>query len=121
MPGWRTASGRPAAASAPDQQGLEGYRTIIDPHRRIALRLLLGLIGLVSGLTAASSWQTWLLFANRMSFGKAILSFTWISRSSSLSTRSSGWSLSYLFAAVLLSLLVAIAGALPVRGIAAAG
>jgi len=40
---------RPAfRPAAPDQQGLEGYRTIIDPHRRIALGLLLGLIGLVS-------------------------------------------------------------------------
>jgi uncharacterized protein len=60
---------RPAfRPAAPDQQGLEGYRTIIDPHRRLALGLLLGLIGLISGLTAAGSWRTWLLFANRTSF-----------------------------------------------------
>src|SRR6266851_944254 len=53
---------------APDQQSLEGYRTILDPHRRLMLGLLLGLIGLISGLTAAGSWRTWLLFANRSSF-----------------------------------------------------
>ncbi len=56
---------RPAA---PDQQSLEGYRTILDPHRRLMLGLLLGLIGLIAGLTAASSWRTWLLFDNRTSF-----------------------------------------------------
>jgi uncharacterized membrane protein (UPF0182 family) len=60
---------RPAyRPAAPDQQSLEGYRTILDPHRRLMLGLLLGLIGLISGLTAASSWRTWLLFANRTSF-----------------------------------------------------
>jgi len=60
---------RPAyRPAAPDQQNLEGYRTILDPHRRLMLGLLLGLIGLISGLTAASSWRTWLLFANRTSF-----------------------------------------------------
>ena len=60
---------RPAyRPAAPDQQNLEGYRTILDPHRRLMLGLLLGLIGLISGLAAASSWRTWLLFANRTSF-----------------------------------------------------
>ncbi|HEX6855352.1 MAG TPA: UPF0182 family protein [Streptosporangiaceae bacterium] len=58
----------PFRPSAADQQSLEGYRTVVDPHRRLVLGLLLGLIGLVTGLSAASSWQTWLLFANRTSF-----------------------------------------------------
>jgi uncharacterized membrane protein (UPF0182 family) len=56
---------RPVAA---DQQGLEGYRTVVDPHRKLVLGLILGLIGLISGLGASGSWRTWLLFANRTSF-----------------------------------------------------
>jgi uncharacterized membrane protein (UPF0182 family) len=53
----------------PEHQGVEAYRQAIDPHRRGASIVLLGLIGLISGLTAASNWQTWLLFINRMPFG----------------------------------------------------
>jgi uncharacterized membrane protein (UPF0182 family) len=53
----------------PDHQGVEAYRQAIDPHRRAVLVVLLGLIGLISGLAAASSWQTWLLFVNRVPFG----------------------------------------------------
>ena len=100
---------RPAfRPSAPDQQGLEGYRTIIDPHRRIALGLLLGLIGLVSGLTAASSWRTWLLFANRTSFGKVDPQFHLDISFFVFVYPFLRMVLTYLFAAVLLSLLVAI-------------
>ncbi|HEY7879905.1 MAG TPA: UPF0182 family protein [Streptosporangiaceae bacterium] len=58
----------PFRPSAADQQSLEGYRTVVDPHRRLVLGVLLGLIGLITGLSAASSWRTWLLFANRTSF-----------------------------------------------------
>jgi uncharacterized protein len=56
---------RPVAA---DQQGLEGYRTVVDPHRKLLLGLVLGLIGLIAGLGASGSWRTWLLFANRTPF-----------------------------------------------------
>jgi len=55
--------------SDPEHQGVEAYRQAIDPHRRGAMIVLLGLIGLISGLTAASNWQTWLLFINRVPFG----------------------------------------------------
>lgn len=55
--------------SGPEHQGVEAYRQAIDPHRRGALLVLLGLIGLISGLTAASNWQTWLLFIDRVPFG----------------------------------------------------
>jgi uncharacterized membrane protein (UPF0182 family) len=47
----------PFRPSAADQQSLEGYRTVVDPHRRLVLGVLLGLIGLVTGLSAASSWR----------------------------------------------------------------
>lgn len=55
--------------SGPENQGVEAYRQAIDPHRRGVLIVLLGLIGLISGLAAASNWQTWLLFVDRVPFG----------------------------------------------------
>jgi len=94
---------RPAAS---DQQGLEGFRTIIDPHRRIALGLLLGLIGLISGLTAAGSWRTWLLFANRTSFHTVDPQFHLDISFFVFVYPFLRMVLTYLFAAVLLSLLV---------------
>ncbi len=61
---------RPSEApSGPEHQGVEAYRQAIDPHRRAVTLVLLGLIGLISGLAAASNWQTWLLFINRVPFG----------------------------------------------------
>src|SRR5216683_798704 len=55
--------------TSPEQQGLERYRMALDPRRRLLFILGLSLIGLVSGITGAGSWRTWLLFANRTSFG----------------------------------------------------
>ncbi|HET9898172.1 MAG TPA: UPF0182 family protein, partial [Streptosporangiaceae bacterium] len=54
--------------TGPEHQGVEAYRQAIDPHRRGVAIVLLGLTGLISGLTAASNWQTWLLFINRVPF-----------------------------------------------------
>src|SRR6185312_14462301 len=54
--------------SGPGHQGVEAYRQAIDPHRRGAMAVLLGLIGLITGLAAASNWRTWLLFVNRVPF-----------------------------------------------------
>ena len=51
-------------------QGGDAYRMAIDPHRRLLLGLVLALVGLISGITAAGSWRTWLLFANQVPFGK---------------------------------------------------
>src|ERR1022692_869542 len=100
---------RPAfRPAAPDQQGLEGYRTIIDPHRRIALGLLLGLIGLISGLTASGSWRTWLLFANRTSFHHLDPQFRLDISFFVFVYPFLRMVLTYLFAAVLLSILVSV-------------
>jgi uncharacterized protein len=60
-----------AADPGPRPSAQEAYRVLVDPHRRVVLAVLLGAIGLISGLGAASSWRTWLLFANRTSFGRA--------------------------------------------------
>ena len=99
---------RPAYRPAsPEQQGLEAYRIVIDPHRRLVLAVLLGLIGLVSGLTAAGSWRTWLLFANRTRFGVVDPQFHLDISFFVFVYPFIRMMLSYLFAAVLLSLLAA--------------
>jgi uncharacterized protein len=97
---------RPAS---PEQQGLEAYRLVIDPHRRLMLGVVLGLIGLVSGLTAAGSWRTWLLFANRTSFGVVDPQFHLDLSFFVFVYPFIRMTLSYLFAAVLLSLVAAAA------------
>ncbi len=95
---------RPAPA---EQQGVDAARLVIDPHRRLALGLLLGLIALISGLTGAGNWRTWMLFANRVPFGIKdpqfhldISFFTFVYPFIRMV-------LGYLFGAVLLSLLLA--------------
>jgi uncharacterized protein len=56
--------------TGPGHQGVEAYRQAIDPHRRGVMIVLLGLISLITGLAAASNWRTWLLFINRVPFGQ---------------------------------------------------
>ncbi len=95
---------RPAEVpDGPAQQSVDAYRQAIDPHRRVCL------IGLISGLAAASSWRTWLLFINRVPFGHTdpqfhldISFFVFVYPFLRLA-------LAFLFAAVLLSLVLAAA------------
>jgi len=49
--------------------GLERYRYAVDPNWGRLLTAVLAVIGVVGGLAGASSWRTWLQFANRTSFG----------------------------------------------------
>jgi len=92
---------------APDQQALEVYRLAIEPHRRLVLGALLGLIGLISGLSAAGDWHTWLLFANRTSFHQLDPQFRLDISFFVFVYPFLRMALAFLFAAVLLSLLVA--------------
>ena len=95
---------QPASAQ---QQALEAYRTVIDPHRKALVWVVLGLIGLISGLTAAGSWRTWLLFANQTSFGVADPQFHMDISFFVFDYPFIRMVLSYLFAAILLSLVAA--------------
>ncbi len=52
-----------------EQQNLERYRVAIEPFQRLALIGVASLLGLFAGLSAASRWQTWLLWRNRTDFG----------------------------------------------------
>jgi uncharacterized membrane protein (UPF0182 family) len=52
-----------------EQQNLERYRVSLEPYRRTVLLAGSGVFGLFAGLSAASRWQTWLLWRNGSQFG----------------------------------------------------
>ena len=88
-------------------QGGDAYRMAIDPHRRLLLGLVLAVVGVISGITAAGSWRTWLLFSNQVPFGKVDPQFKWDLSFFIFTYPFIRMVLSYLFAAVLLSLVLA--------------
>jgi uncharacterized membrane protein (UPF0182 family) len=92
-----------------EQQGLERYRAVIDPHRRIIGAVLIGVLALLTGSSAGGQWRTWLAFMNRTPFGvkdpqfhKDISFFVFTYPFLRLL-------LGYVFATVILSILVALA------------
>jgi uncharacterized membrane protein (UPF0182 family) len=96
---------RPIYRPAPTpNQGGDTYRMAIDPHRRLLLGLVLAVIGVISGITAAGSWRTWLLFANQVPFGIKDRQFHRDISFFAFTYPFIRLVLSYLFAAVLLSL-----------------
>ena len=94
--------------TAPERPGVEAYRMAIDPHRRLVLGIVLGLIGLISGATASGAWRTWLLFINQVSFGRTDKQFGLDISFFVFTYPFLRLVLSYLFAAVFLSLLAAV-------------
>lgn len=52
-----------------EQQGLERYRTALDPHLKLVVGIVAAAIVLFAGSSAAGQWRTWLVFANRQPFG----------------------------------------------------
>jgi uncharacterized membrane protein (UPF0182 family) len=97
---------RPAATERP---GLDAYRMAVDPHRRLLLGIVVGLIGVISGITASGAWRTWLLFINQVPFGRKDAQFRLDISFFVFTYPFLRLVLSYLFAAVFLSLLVAAA------------
>jgi uncharacterized protein len=96
---------RPVASQSP---GVETYRLAVDPHRRLLLGIVLALVGLISGLSAASAWRTWLLFANQVPFGQKDPQFHLDISFFVFTYPFIRLVLGYLFAAVLLSLVTAV-------------
>ncbi|RFU41344.1 UPF0182 family protein [Actinomadura logoneensis] len=52
-----------------EQQGLDRYRTLVDPRRRAITAVALVLLGVLTGASVAGRWQVWLAFLNRTDFG----------------------------------------------------
>jgi uncharacterized protein len=101
---------RPVYRSAgTERPGVDAYRMAVDPHRRLLLGILLGLIGVISGITASGAWRTWLLFINQVPFGRKDAQFGLDISFFVFTYPFLRLVLSYLFAAVFLSLLVAVA------------
>jgi uncharacterized protein len=98
---------RPAAAT--ERPGVDAFRMAVDPHRRLLLGIVLGLIGLISGITASSAWRTWLLFINQVPFGRKDPQFNLDISFFVFTYPFLRLILSYLFAAVFLALLAAAA------------
>src|SRR5215470_5687193 len=98
---------RPAAAT--ERPGVDALRMAVDPHRRLLLGIVLGLIGVISGITASGAWRTWLLFINQVPFGRRDPQFNLDISFFVFTYPFLRLVLSYLFAAVFLSLLVAVA------------
>ena len=97
---------RPVASQRP---GVETYRLAVDPHRRLLLGIVLGLVGLISGLSASGAWRTWLLFANQVPFGQKDPQFHLDISFFVFTYPFIRLVLGYLFAVVLLSLAMAVA------------
>jgi hypothetical protein len=97
---------RPAATPKP---GVDTYRAAVDPHRRLLLGIALALVGLISGLAASGAWRTWLLFINQVPFGQRDQQFHLDISFFVFTYPFLRLVLSFLFAAVLLSLLAAVA------------
>jgi len=98
---------RPVPGPGAGGGGGDSYRLAIDPHRRLLLGLLLAVIGVISGVTAAGSWRTWLLFINQVPFGVKDRQFHLDLSFFVFTYPFIRLVLSYLFWAVLLSLVLA--------------
>ncbi|MGI9093840.1 MAG: UPF0182 family membrane protein [Mycobacteriales bacterium] len=104
-----------------EQASLERYRTAIEPRRRLALVVACVVIGLLTAVAAQARWQTWLLFFNRTPFHVRDPQFHKDISFYAFTYPFERMILSYLFVAVFLSLLGAIAlhylfGGLRVQG-----
>ncbi len=54
---------------SPEQTGLDRYRDAVAPIRTLLLVSVAGVIGLFGGVAANGQWRSFLLWANRVSFG----------------------------------------------------
>ena len=60
---------RPIYAPSPDTQAMEHYRQLVEPMRKTATIAAPLAIGLFAGLSAATQWDTFLLWRNGAPFG----------------------------------------------------
>src|SRR5580700_2548552 len=98
---------RPVAST--ERPGVDAYRMAVDPHRRLLLGIVLGLVGVISGIAASGAWRTWLLFINQVPFHQKDRQFGLDISFFVFTYPFLRLVLSFLFAAVFLSLLAAVA------------
>ncbi|HEV7933045.1 MAG TPA: UPF0182 family protein [Actinomadura sp.] len=91
-----------------EQQGLERYRAAVDPHRRLIATALIGVLALLTGSSASGRWHTWLAFMNRTSFGRKDPQFHKDISFFVFTYPFLRLVLGYLFATVILSIMVAV-------------
>ena len=58
-----------------EQQNLERYRQSLEPRRGLVITAIGAVLGMFSGFTAQSSWETWLTFRNATEFGRTDAQF----------------------------------------------
>lgn len=66
---------RPIYAPSPDTQAMEHYRQLVEPMRRTATVAAPLAVGLFAGLSAATQWDTFLLWRNGTPFGSTDAEF----------------------------------------------
>src|SRR5215203_2752043 len=62
---------RPAyQAMIPGQQELDRYRMALDPYKRIVVAVIVTLLGLIAGSSAAGEWRVYMQWRNGVDFGQ---------------------------------------------------
>ncbi len=59
----------------PGQQELDRYRMAIDPYRRVVVGVVVTLLGLIAGSSAAGQWRTYMQWRNAVPFGEKDVQF----------------------------------------------
>ena len=80
---------RPIYAPSPETQAMDHYRELVEPMRRTATVAAPLAVGLFAGLSAATQWDTFLLWRNGSPSARRILSSDSTSASSSSTCRGS--------------------------------
>ncbi|SEF84169.1 hypothetical protein SAMN04489712_102234 [Thermomonospora echinospora] len=91
-----------------EQQGLERYRVAVDPHRRLVGIGVVTVLALLTGSSISGQWPVWLAFLNRTKFGETDPQFGKDISFYVFTYPFVRLVLGFLFAAVILSLLVAL-------------
>jgi uncharacterized protein len=90
-----------------EQQNLERYRVSIEPFHLLLVLGIPALLGVLAGLSAAGRWRTWLLWRNGQSFGTKDPQFGRDISYFTFTYPFQRFVLGFLFAMLLVSLLVA--------------
>ena len=104
-----------------EQQGLERYRSAVHPHRRLITIAIVTVLALMTGSSMSGQWPVWLAFLNRTKFGQTDPQFGKDISFYVFTYPFVRLVLGFLFAALILSLMVALAvhylyGGLRVQG-----